>query len=314
MSSRITRSRRAASKPSTTEIPPPCECNSCNDCRDRIIVASLDQLSKYQDEILEEVRDKFNALERQMKLMFSRFDEITKVVEQFVDSGATKSDIEDVKSMFTCIKTGIHNLRENSTQNQGLDESTLKEVIHAELLPLRRKIDLMNLKVNDPTIHIGSRQPEPAPISSSATQTDECSDVVDDTVESREIHLIVSPPVTPHSADGVTAEVAAFGNVYSAKNESRLPHKDEWDWIHISNVPTFVRESDVCRYVSKRFGLRNVLCKILLKKSSRPEDLLALSFKVGVKSKYGKELLNRRRWPPDTRVRRFRQLIFGSCH
>lgn len=79
----------------------------------------------------------------------------------------------------------------------------------------------------------------------------------------------------------------------------------DWDWIHLSNISTCTTQFNICDFVRLEFGLRSVICKMLIKKSEQPQDLRFLCFKVCVKRKYVADLLVKRRWPTGVRIRKF---------
>lgn len=319
MSSRANR-RAAKGVSSAAQNTQFCECNNCNDCRDRIIVASMDQLSKYQDELLQEVRDRFTAMDRQINLLYTRVDEISGTVERALENRVTKTDLANVKSMITKVKTAIHEFHDDSKSKKCSNETKLQASLQQQAKSFQANIESLLIERLEPIETIIESQVNAPPqrlptiaVCCGSTQTEENLIVKDQVIGN-------SASSTPSSSnfrsyDSSPEEILRSTVLPSTKKIKRITstnstkpksnRSDEWGWIHISGIPTCVTESAVCDYVRRRFGLRSVICKLLLKKSQHPEDMFVLSFKLGVKRNYVEELLNRHRWPSGTNIRRF---------
>lgn len=323
---RATKAAIEAEKQSAAAIPcvQPCDCNIC---RDQLIVASLEKLSSFQDDILQEMRERFTSMEKQIKTVTSQMEELSNAFDKSHCDKVTRADIGAVIKSISKVSSNVCEL---VSRSECQVESQLQNLLHSEINVLSAKIEkvisesllpktpeydseicpVAAVKVRDVSTQTRSLHDEFVHIQSSSFSEKHVQFLQDIATTKSTKSLVAKPaPVLDDSVNSSKLEVSRPCNIdgFMLPPINDQQPGSEWGWIHVSNVPTNVSEYVICEFVRRRFGLRSVICKVLLKSSQNLEDVSWLSFKVGVKRTYARELLNYHRWPVGVKLRWFQK-------
>lgn len=299
-----------------------CECVKC---RDKLIVATMQRLVELNEESTKEFLQKIDLVHQKVKSLNTFVDELAQTLTN-IESKFPKFDaFLDMKrcaKKFDSVLLSLEEMKSSFTEKPTLEKlicekleafkEDIKFSINSNAVPSSNiKENVMNLSpTSQLPLNVNNKKKKVPSNLLNATSSSSLSPVPSD--HSSPCDTLVTQKVRagnkkkrhpPVSLEDLNAHVCS--PAVNIINEKSSVINDEFGWIHVSCVPTYVTSTDLRDFVSKKFGLRSVICRSLLPMNLNANQCCFLTYKVGVRKRYTKELLNRHRWPSGTRIRLF---------